>query len=44
LGIEQQAQIIRDYFYRLNNHTGTAPDGTAWPTIDVYIDVIPFLP
>lgn len=37
-GIEQQAQIIRDYFYLKNNFFGK-----DWPTIAVYIRVIPFL-
>lgn len=37
-GIEQQAQIIRDYFYLLNNY-----HGKDWPLLVVYIRVIPFL-
>lgn len=37
-GIEQQAQIIRDYFYLKNNFFGK-----DWPPIAVYIRVIPFL-
>lgn len=37
LGIEQQAQLIRDYFYLLNNY-----HGKDWPPISVYIRVIPF--
>ena len=39
LGIEEQAQLMRDYFYLLNNFYGK-----NWPTISVYIHVIPFLP
>ena len=39
LGIEQQAQLIRDYFYLLNKFYGK-----DWPPISVYIRVIPFLP
>lgn len=39
LGIEEQAQLIRDYFYLLNNF-----HGKNWPPISVYIHVIPFLP
>lgn len=39
LGIEEQAQLIRDYFYLLNSF-----HGRNWPPISVYIHVIPFLP
>lgn len=39
LGIEQQAQLIRDYFYLLKGF-----HGKNWPPISVYIVVIPFLP
>lgn len=37
-GVEQQAQIIRDYFYLLNQYYGK-----DWPPLAVYIRVIPFL-
>lgn len=37
-GIEQQAQIIRDYFYLLNGFSNP-----AWPSIDTYKAVIPFI-
>lgn len=39
LGIEQQAQLIRDYYYLLNNF-----HGKGWPVLSIYIHVIPFLP
>lgn len=39
LGIEEQAQLIRDYFYILNGH-----HRATWPPVNVYIQVIPFLP
>jgi hypothetical protein len=39
LGLEEQAQLIRDYYYLLNNY-----HGKNWPPISVYIHVIPFLP
>lgn len=38
-GIEEQAQILRDYFYLLNGHSNP-----KWPDISVYVAVIPFLP
>lgn len=38
-GIEEQAQIFRDYFYLLNGRS--KPE---WPDISVYVAVIPFLP
>ncbi len=37
-GIEQQAQIIRDYFYLMNDFKGE-----GWPDIAVYKSVIPFV-
>ena len=38
-GIEEQAQIFRDYFYILNGHRNA-----KWPDASVYVAVIPFLP
>jgi hypothetical protein len=37
-GIEQQAQIIRDYFYLTKQFYGK-----GWPPLAVYLRVIPFL-
>ncbi|SIQ76367.1 hypothetical protein [Marinobacterium stanieri] len=38
LGIEQQAQMIRDYYYLMHGFRG---DG--WPDIEIYKLVIPFI-
>jgi len=38
LGIEEQAQLIRDYFYLLNGY-----HNAKWPPINIYRQVIPFV-
>jgi hypothetical protein len=40
LNIEQQGQVIRDYFYLLN---GFYKENEKWPPIEVYRQVIPFV-
>lgn len=37
LGIEEQAQLVRDYFYLMHNYKAS-----NWPPIQVYKTVIPF--